>query len=649
MQIASFLPIVLLVLTPFAASGQETAILKVEGRGVEGRPSYRGGGVVKFLDVRFNAQVVHYQPGERMPCPLEIAYDVLEPAPVLLTSRLGTEHWWLYHFAAETTSALYTDEQIDLAQRGEQTATASQAHCGKSYGPLPDNGLVGIRGHYYFLIDQPQGPWLDVTNPPPFFDQPEQAQTLTFTLADLSRYELSIPMFESTWKPGGPFRVRLMVTAADGKAYPVVNAPLVAAAGDWRTTLKTAWTPLNEPTGWMTGTLPATLPEELRVTGTVTVAAPTGLQQHEVTARFPRGTGLVPSEKFQIAVQGYELPRNAAGVVRETRGIWVSTSDIATAADIDELVARCRSAGLNTIIPDIFVRNTFLATSPLMPRTDSANKNFDPLSYLIQQAHAADLEVHPWFCVTYRDRQFRHWFADQIGTSVDMLDKDGKVIELGADVHRAEYRQFLVDLMVGVARDYPVDGIHLDYIRTMARCFCEDCKREFAQQFGKPLTEATEAEWVHWQRAAIGDIVERTARGVRQARPGAKLSAAVFANLDSGASQGQDPAGWTQAGWTDLVLPMDYQMQSLQVRANERQFLAALADDDQLVTGLSLYMRASGEVRSRPPELVMQQIELIRRLGIRGYCLFAYSHLSEPQLQMLRDKINTEPAVPYFR
>ena len=45
----------------------------------------------------------------------------------------------------------------------------------------------------------------------------------------------------------------------------------------------------------------------------------------------------------------------------------------------------------------------------------------------------------------------------------------------------------------------------------------------------------------------------------------------------------------------------------------------------------------------------MQQIELVRRMGIRGYCLFAYSHLSEPQLDVLRDRINTQPAVPYFR
>jgi len=98
----------------------------------------------------------------------------------------------------------------------------------------------------------------------------------------------------------------------------------------------------------------------------------------------------------------------------------------------------------------------------------------------------------------------------------------------------------------------------------------------------------------------------------------------------------------------DLIIPMDYQMQTLQVRANERQFLAALADDDQLVTGLSLYARSGDKVTSRPPELVRQQIEFVRQMGIRGYCLFAYTHLSEPQCAMLRDQVNAEPAVPYF-
>jgi hypothetical protein len=94
---------------------------------------------------------------------------------------------------------------------------------------------------------------------------------------------------------------------------------------------------------------------------------------------------------------------------------------------------------------------------------------------------------------------------------------------------------------------------------------------------------------------------------------------------------------------------MDYQMQTLQLRSNERQFLEALDDDSKLVTGLSLYMRSGGEVSSRPPELVREQIELVRRLGIHGYCLFAYSHLSDEQLEILREEINPEPAKPYFQ
>ena len=301
------------------------------------------------------------------------------------------------------------------------------------------------------------------------------------------------------------------------------------------------------------------------------------------------------------------------------------------------------------IIPDIFVRNTFYAKSNLMPTTSKLPEGFDPLADLITKAHTADLEVHPWFCVTYRDRHFRQWFAEKYGDDIDMIDSEGEVIPLGADVHRAAYRQFIIDLMVGVARDYDVDGIHLDYIRTMGRCYCPACRKEYAAAHETELDQATDEEWIGWQRKAIGEIVERTARGVRQVRPDAVMSAAVFSSMPSGASQGQDPAGWADRGWLDVVIPMDYQMQSLKVRSNERQFLAAMSDDDQLVTGLSLYMRSGGGVFSRPTELVFEQIELVRRMGIHGYCLFAFGHMSDEQLKILREKANPEPARPFHR
>jgi len=436
---------------------------------------------------------------------------------------------------------------------------------------------------------------------------------------------------------------------AGGKALPVVNAPLVAAGGDWQAELATEWGPLNEPTGWMRTQLPGSVPEAITVHGTVTAQTPEGVEKREVAAAFCRGDGRVSADELKVAEQGYQLPRNQRGVIRETRAIWASTSDIASPESVDEMVGRATQAGLNMIVADVFVRNNFMAKSDLMPVAQRDAKDFDPLGYLVEKAHAAGLEVHPWFCVTYRDGQFREWFRKRREAGVDMIGRDGEPIALGADVHRPEYRDFIVDLMVGVARDYAVDGIHLDYIRSMGQCFCEKCRAEFAAQSGKPLVDATEEDWIRWQRGAIGDIVRRTAEGVRKVRPGAMMSAAVFANMQGGAVEGQDPGGWAREGWMDIVIPMDYQIETLQVRADEHQFLEALDDDGKLVTGLSLYMRSGAKVMSRPPDLMREQIELVRRMGIHGYCLFAYSHLSDEQFQMLRQQINSEPAEPYFR
>ena len=474
---------------------------------------------------------------------------------------------------------------------------------------------------------------------------------LKYTFANLKKYTLSIREFRSTWEPGGPMRAKVQIQDADGKTMPVVNVQLVARAGAWQTTLATEWGSMSEPTGWMRGTLPSTVPEQVALDGTVALQTPQGLKTQKAAGTFPRNSGRLGAEAFQVAQQGYTLPRNAQGVVRETRAIWLATEDVSTSEKIGRAIQRCKRARLNMLIPDIFVRNNFLAKSELMPSTAIREPGANPLAELIAKAHAAGLEVHPWFCVTYRDRRFCEWFRGKHGANVNMIGKDGstpKSSELGADIHRPAYRDFMVNLMVGVAKDYQVDGIHLDYIRSMGQCFCQDCREEFAKQFGKPLTTASEEEWVRWQRQAVGDIVRRTAEGVRKVRPGAAMSAAVFSSMAGGAAQGQDPAGWARQGWVDLVLPMDYQMQTLQVRSHERQFLDALADDDRLVTGLSLYMRSDGKARSRPPELVAEQIELVRRMGIHGYCLFAYNHLSDEQLKAV-EGLNNQSAVPYYR
>jgi len=644
------LAIALAAMAALGAYAQDGSVMTVRGIGAEGKPRYDSGGEVRFLEASIGAQVLHYDGGREMPLPMAIDYEVLDPAPIVLTSRMGTEYWRLYHFADETMSAVYTDERIDLSEAGEHGAVVTTGRLTDRYGPLPARGLVGFRGHYYLLIEPVEGgAYLDVTSPPPFFDSQAVSRALTFTLADLTQYAAQIEALQSTWEPGGPLRVRVTVTDATGESLPVVNVPLTASGGEWQTRLETEWGPLNEPTGWMRGTLPEEAPAEVAVAGQLTLVTPRGPESADVTATFARGEGRVTADEFAAAGGGYVLPRNADGVIRETRAVWAAPSDFETAESADAMVARCALAGLNMIVADIFVRNNFWARSELIPATQERWAEYDPLAGLIERAHAAGIEVHPWFCTTYRDPAFRAWFEEQSGRNVDVVDEDGSVRPLPADAHRPEYRDFVVALMTGVARDYEVDGLHHDYIRVMSNCYCADCRAEFAAQFGKPITEATEEDWITWHRAAIGDIVRRVAEGVRSTRPEVTLSAAVFSSLRSGALQGQDPAEWARQDWLDLVIPMDYSMQTLQVRANERAFLEALDDDDRLVSGLSLYQRNGTAVSSRPPELMHEQIELVRGMGIHGYCLFAFTHLSDEQLEVLRTRVNAEPAAVYFR
>jgi len=638
------LPAICALLGVVCLAAEDDAVLEIVGRGVEGREPYRGG-KVEFLDVSIADQLIHLGEGDSIPLRLSIAYNVLEPAPILLNSRMGTEYWYLYHYADDALSGLYTREQIDLSAPGEAIAQVEEATLAARYGVPLTKGLVGLRGHYYFLVDQPNGEWLDVIDPPAFFDSQALAEKLVFTLANLEDFELEFTDIQSTWEPGGPVRVKLTVTDADGDSFPVVNVQGTISDGDWEAPLTAHVDHIHVPTGWLTSLLPEDrVPERVEVRATVSAMTPDGPRQIDVAGSFRSGDGRKDADEMFADPDAVEIPRNADGVLRETRALWVNPKSFNTREGVERLAADAKRAGLNTLIADIFVRNAFYASGELMPMAGDVEEGLDPLAYLIERAHADGIEVHPWFCVTYRDARFRERLPD-----VDMIDADGEVIALGADVHRPAYRDFIVNLMVGVAGDYDVDGIHLDYIRTMGRCYCGKCRAEFEEAFETPLAEASDEDWVAWQRQAIGDIVRRTAEGVREAKPDAIMSAAVFSNVQSGASQGQDPAEWARRGWIDVVIPMDYQMQTLAVRANERRFLAALDDGEQLVSGLSLYKRVAGQAQARDPALVEEQIKLVRSMGIHGYCLFVHSYLTDEIAKMLQERVNQKPAVPFFR
>ena len=602
----------------------------------------------------------------KLPLQLEVRYTVLTPAPIVLKSTiLKGNVWKLCHLRTGVASALEQFERIDLSQAGEATwSTACVAINAEAQAPA--KGLVCLLNPSQFRVAGTDDKWIRNASDtawwrekrPLVFQGNELTRKLTFTLADLSDFSLAFDRIESSWKPGRPLCARLTVTDADNEEFPVVNVSAVLHAGRQRLPLVTEIHPLlHVPTGWLTGALPEKrVPRKMQLRAEVSAMTRDGPVAKEVVRTIRRGRRRKTPSARPDALDARTVRRNAKGMPRETRALWVSHYSLRTRAAIAEVVERAARARLNVLVPCVYAsrKRTYFVKSDLYPISSYAEEGLDdPLATMISVAHERGLEVHPWFCVTYRDQAFRDRFRERYGVAIDVEAADpalGKrcIASDPADLHRQEYRDWIVELILRTARDYDVDGIHLDYIRSMGRCYCARCKLELEAKLGKPLEEATEDEWTQWQRAAVADIVRRTAEGVKAARPAAIMSAAV---VHSGSQeQGQDPVEWARQGWIDVVIPMDYGTKTFDIYRHEKRFVATLDETDTLAPGLCLYWRRDGRhPTARPPTLVSEQIRMVRELGVTGYVLFSSMHLDDEIIETLRDQINPERAAPWFR
>ena len=187
----------------------------------------------------------------------------------------------------------------------------------------------------------------------------------------------------------------------------------------------------------------------------------------------------------------------------------------------------------------------------------TALAQFDPLQTLIERAHRAGIEVHPWITVVRREDTRHPEFFDA-GTP------DGAY-----DVHRREFREFMAALAEELASRYDIDGVNLDYIRTMGICRSESCARDFARETGRDLIADIAASKVagpardaieRWQDTAVRELVTSISGRVRAARPGARMTVSGHP-VPTGtlrALEGRAEVDWLRRGLIDAVFAMEY-------------------------------------------------------------------------------------------
>ncbi len=358
-----------------------------------------------------------------------------------------------------------------------------------------------------------------------------------------------------------------------------------------------------------------------------------------------------------VLAQPYTPLRDKAGHILESRALLDESYGWITRKGAQSAVAKMKEAGFNVFIPCIWHGRGARWPSRRTPMETGAakamlaeGKDFDGLANLITVCHANGIEVHPWFCVCYGDRRWK-----PLAPFMEPGTPKG-----ACEAHNPAFRRFIVDLMLEAVQRYDIDGVNLDYIRTMGLSTSKTARDAFRKQFGGDLLEAMKKpgpnhgpnpEIVRFQNDAIAAIVRTFAVRARALRPRLVISVDGHPRLpdEPPGIQGRDGIAWVRNGWIDVLYSMDYGQRIGWQRYDRLR--ALLERPEALVVLCGNYERLpNGQVGSRAGWLVAGLIGFCqRKYPGNGVALYWLGSLDEDQARALRSGPFKNPARPYWR
>lgn len=302
----------------------------------------------------------------------------------------------------------------------------------------------------------------------------------------------------------------------------------------------------------------------------------------------------------------------------------------------DRTLARIKEAGFQVYVPCIWHGRGVSWPSDLGPwdiyLANRPKQGYDPLRYLIAKAHEMEIEVHPWFTVALRQADLRPEFAEP-GTP-----------EQAFDVHNREFRRWMAELVSEVVERYPVDGINLDYVRTMGLCASASCEKDYQERYGRTLSldrvvfnlkPGRMPSITEWQEQVVSTLVETISRAARARRSDIVISADAAPDVLAPA-QGQNSIEWANRGWVDTLFRMDYgrtidveRTASIRRRLENPDALTMLISNNERV--------AYRKGRSREEVWLRDTVTMVeRRWPHSGLGVYLYSMLTDAHVTTLR-------------
>jgi uncharacterized lipoprotein YddW (UPF0748 family) len=378
-----------------------------------------------------------------------------------------------------------------------------------------------------------------------------------------------------------------------------------------------------------------------------------------------------------IAAWSAAVQSRAADDRDEVRALWVLRTSLTSKAAIAAMVGSARDNGFNTLLVQVRGRGDAYFSGGLEPRASglaTQSADFDPLQETLRLAHAAGLRVHAWVSVNLVSSAvelplsrehviYRHpdWLmvprrlVPQLQLvrpeSPEYLGKLARWSRAQPETVEGLYlspvppgaANHTVAVIADLARRYPVDGIHLDYVRypteefDYSRAALDAFRSEILPQIGpaerRDLDRQLDVDptayadmyperWRDFRQSRLTALVMRVRTAVKAARPDATISAAVIPDPGSASADHlQDWRTWLDTGLIDVLCPMAYTQDAAAFKG-QIEVARQIAGFRPVWAGIGAYRLTTAQT--------VENIRVARRAGASGIVLFSYDSLVTP-------------------
>jgi uncharacterized lipoprotein YddW (UPF0748 family) len=342
----------------------------------------------------------------------------------------------------------------------------------------------------------------------------------------------------------------------------------------------------------------------------------------------------------------------------EGRAIWLDRGTIIKAGSpigMKMLMQRLHQAGINVVYFEALNAGFPMYQSSLL-RPNPMVEGWDPLQAAVEEGHRLGMEVHAWVWVfAVGNRRHNDLIGKPDAYAGPILEDLGLMSEalrgrdgsLNTDSRQKEFwlspaspkgREFLLSVYREILTRYPVDGLHLDYIRYPFQAsgtrmgFEAVSKERFTQSTGMSLDnpdDYTLRMWIAWKTHQVSSFVQQVSEMARSVRPELKISAAVFPMKREAriVAIQQDWETWVDNGWIDVLNPMSYTSDPKKLQAIYEQVCRSPQKHVLVYPGISLKYLDGGSLVSH--------LEALRKKGSMGSTLFAGAYLDGEKIDIL--------------